>query len=235
MSHQQYARGPSRGGGARGRGDGRGFGSETFGRGRGWRGFRGGHGGSGGDYAGSGGAGTRSVGYGGGPATSQVLAPRYTPNPKPAPGGPGPKIAPGVKSLGVRRPAIPGTLGTALTVTTNNFAVTIPKVVIHHYDEIKVDKIMPRKFNMDLIRVLQARVASAVFTPRAVYDGHKNLFASRKLRLSGGDSQTFEVTLEPAREGAPPPRVYRVTLKHVAEIDPTSQEKWWPEITCNNM
>ncbi|QRV87399.1 argonaute-like protein [Ceratobasidium sp. AG-Ba] len=242
MSHQQYARGPSRAGGARGRGDGRGFGREGFGRGRGWRGLRGGHGGSGGDHAGmppgkqpgisythsglGSGGGTHSVGYGRRPAAPQVLAPRYIPNPKPAPGGPGPKIAPGVRSLGVRRPATPGTLGTPLTVTTNNFAVTIPKTVIHHYDEIKADNIMPAKFNMDLIRVLQERVAPAVFTPRAVYDGRKNLFASRRLRLSGENSQTFDVTLEPAREGATPPKVYRVTLKHVAEIDPTALSRY---------
>jgi len=126
-----------------------------------------------------------------------------------------------------------------LTVTTNNFAVTIPEATFHHYDvEIKADKVMPAKFNMDLIRVMQGRIAPTVFTPRAVYDGRKNLFASRRLPLSGGDSQTFDVTLEPPREGGRPPKVYKVTLKRVAEINPTllaryqkGQQSYDPMIT----
>ncbi|KAG9100456.1 hypothetical protein FRC06_004126 [Ceratobasidium sp. 370] len=162
------------------------------------------------------------------------MAPPYVPDPRPAQGGPGPTIAPGVETVGVRRPTARGTLGTPLTVTTNNFAVTIPEATFHHYDamwcrqrlsvdfaEIKADKVMPAKFNMDLIRVLQERIAPTVFTPRAVYDGRKNLFASRRLPLSGGDSQTFDVTLEPPREGGRPPKVYKVILKRVAEINPT--------------
>ncbi|KAG9084746.1 hypothetical protein FRC06_003919, partial [Ceratobasidium sp. 370] len=136
-------------------------------------------------------------------------------------GGPGPTIAPGVKTVGVRRPATRGTLGTPLTVTTNSFAVTIPEVIFHHYDEIRGDGATPAKLNMDLIRVLQERIAPTVFTPRAVYDGQKNLFACRRLPLSGQDSQTFDVTLEPPSEGGRPPQVYQVALKRVAEINPT--------------
>ncbi|KAG9088958.1 hypothetical protein FRC06_001770, partial [Ceratobasidium sp. 370] len=136
-------------------------------------------------------------------------------------GGPGPTIAPGVMTVGMRRPATRGTLGTPLTVTTNSSAVTIPEVIFHHYDEITGDRVMPAKFNMDLIRVLQERIAPTVFTPRAVYDGRKNLFACRRLPLSGQDSQTFDVTLEPPREGGRPPKVYKVILKRVAEINPT--------------
>jgi eukaryotic translation initiation factor 2C len=56
--------------------------------------------------------------------------------------------------------------------------------------DIKAEKQMPAKFNMDLIRILQERIAPTVFTPRVVYDGRKNIFASRQLPLSGGDSQT---------------------------------------------
>ncbi|KAG8697266.1 hypothetical protein FRC08_006651 [Ceratobasidium sp. 394] len=33
--------------------------------------------------------------------------------------------------------------------------------------------------------------------------------------------QVFDVTLEPPREGGRPPRIYKITLKHVAEISPT--------------
>ncbi|KAG8735363.1 hypothetical protein FRC10_010682 [Ceratobasidium sp. 414] len=85
--------------------------------------------------------------------------------------------------------------------------------------EIIADRSLPAKFNMDLIRVLQERIAPTVFTPRAAYDGRSNMFASRRLPLAGRDAQIFDVTLEPPREGRPPPKVYRVALKRVAEID----------------
>ena len=39
---------------------------------------------------------------------------------------------------------------------------------------------------MDIIKALQTRVAPTVFTPRAVYDGRKNLFTARELPF--GDS-----------------------------------------------
>ncbi|KAJ1305975.1 hypothetical protein OPQ81_010690 [Rhizoctonia solani] len=87
---------------------------------------------------------------------------------------------------------------------------------------IKTDDPKPIKWNHELIRALQERVAPAVFTPRAVYDGRKNLFASRRLPLAGGegDGQTFDVSLEPVAPGGRPPRTYKVMLKHVATINP---------------
>lgn len=44
---------------------------------------------------------------------------------------------------------------------------------------------------MDLIARLQTELAPEVFTPRAVYDGRKNLFAPRVLPL--GETDTREV------------------------------------------
>jgi len=44
---------------------------------------------------------------------------------------------------------------------------------------------------MELIAKLQNEVAPKVFTPRAVYDGRKNLFAPRELPL--GDTGSKEV------------------------------------------
>lgn len=44
---------------------------------------------------------------------------------------------------------------------------------------------------MDLIKELQTAVAPEIFTPRAVYDGRKNLFAVRTLPF--GDSDSKEV------------------------------------------
>jgi eukaryotic translation initiation factor 2C len=39
---------------------------------------------------------------------------------------------------------------------------------------------------MDLIRTLQQDIAPQIFTPRAVYDGRKNMFAARELPFENG-------------------------------------------------
>lgn len=49
-----------------------------------------------------------------------------------------------------------------------------------------IDKPLPTRMNMDLIQQLQTVVAPQIFTPRAVYDGRRNLFAVRELPF--GDS-----------------------------------------------
>ncbi|KAH7334657.1 argonaute-like protein [Rhizoctonia solani] len=94
--------------------------------------------------------------------------------------------------------------------------------------DIKTDEPKPIKWNHELIRVLQENVAPGVFTPRSVYDGRKNLFASRRLPLAGGsgDSQTFDVSLEPARPGGRPPKIYKVTLKHANTINPVLLQRY---------
>ena len=43
------------------------------------------------------------------------------------------------------------------------------------------EKVLPTRVNMNLIKQLQTTVAPQIFTPRAVYDGRKNLFAIREL------------------------------------------------------
>lgn len=48
---------------------------------------------------------------------------------------------------------------------------------------------MTVQFNVELIRILQERIAPDIFTPRVIYDGRKSIFRSRALNLSGGDSQ----------------------------------------------
>jgi eukaryotic translation initiation factor 2C len=54
------------------------------------------------------------------------------------------------------------------------------------------DNKFPVGLNIDIIKSLQQTVAPAVFTPRAVYDGRKNMFAPRRLPFSGG-GDTAEV------------------------------------------
>lgn len=55
------------------------------------------------------------------------------------------------------------------------------------------DRVFPLRFNMELIARLQSNVAPDVFTPRAVYDGRKNMFAPRALPL--GDTGSKEVRI----------------------------------------
>ncbi|KAB5595487.1 Argonaute-like protein [Ceratobasidium theobromae] len=227
------------GGGDRGRGGDRGSGFRGGDRGGYRGGDRGGSGFRGGDRGGG-------RGRGGPPMARyhEVEAPPYIPDPSPAVAQPGPKIAPGVTTIGVRRPSVPGTAGQPLTVTTNNFRVTIAEATFHHYDRLYSivslyiikseiesltqvaldvgDNAKPIKWNHELIRNLQEFVAPNIFTPRAVYDGRKNMYASRRLPFpGGGDTRTFEVSMNPQHEGGRPPKTYKVTLKHVAEINPT--------------
>jgi eukaryotic translation initiation factor 2C len=51
------------------------------------------------------------------------------------------------------------------------------------------EKILPARLNMDLIKTLQTVVEPKIFTPRAVYDGRKNLFAGRELPLGSTSSR----------------------------------------------
>jgi eukaryotic translation initiation factor 2C len=71
-------------------------------------------------------------------------------------------------------------------------------------------------------------VAPTLFTPRAVYDGRKNIFAARELPFENGQ-QEFEVSLSDNQGGAGAaaaaasgraPKVYKVKLTKVAEINP---------------
>lgn len=48
---------------------------------------------------------------------------------------------------------------------------------------------------MALIKTLQTQVAPQIFTPRAVYDGRKNMFAIRELPFGGSSSQEVLSTI----------------------------------------
>ncbi|KIM90880.1 hypothetical protein PILCRDRAFT_811377 [Piloderma croceum F 1598] len=86
---------------------------------------------------------------------------------------------------------------------------------------------------MDLIRHLQENVAPAIFTPPAVYDGRKNMFAPQLLPFeNGATSQEFDVNLaDPAQVAARDPsskgpKGYKVRLTKVAEINPVVLERF---------
>lgn len=65
----------------------------------------------------------------------------------------------------------------------------IPWAVIIRPDE----KTLPARLNMEIIDRLQTKIAPQVFTPRAVYDGRKNLFAARELPFGEARSQEVRV------------------------------------------
>lgn len=46
---------------------------------------------------------------------------------------------------------------------------------------------------MELIKKLQVEVAPQVFTPRAVFDGKKNMFTARELSLGSTNAATVRV------------------------------------------
>ena len=100
---------------------------------------------------------------------------------------------------------------------------------------------------MKIIERLQKVIAPQIFTPHAVYDGRKNLFAARELPFGPGGTHEvgyhtwvhsprdefypvvqFGFTLtDPASEGAAAtaeggrgPKTYKVKLTHVATINP---------------
>ncbi|THH11493.1 hypothetical protein EW145_g610 [Phellinidium pouzarii] len=141
-----------------------------------------------------------------------------------------------ITTIGVKRAAY-GTAGIARTVLTNHFPISIPQGVISHYDVgtfiTPSEKTLPARLNMDLITHLQTYVAPAVFTPRAVYDGRKNLFAVSTLKFpSGEDHYEFDVTLSDTRTtdvhrvSDKGPKIYKIRLNKVAEINPIVLERF---------
>ncbi|TFY68233.1 hypothetical protein EVJ58_g1135 [Rhodofomes roseus] len=136
--------------------------------------------------------------------------------------GGGPQVpAQHVQAVGVRRPP-PGTSGRRLMVTTNHYAVDMATGTIHHYDVVVTPDTLPAKFNFMLVNRLQEVIAPAVFTPRAAYDGRKNMFAPQELNLGQTRSATFDVTTEdpdPNNTSGKGPKVYKIRLSWVASIN----------------
>ncbi|KAJ7368370.1 argonaute-like protein, partial [Mycena albidolilacea] len=124
--------------------------------------------------------------------------------------------------VGVKRPNF-STGGAPVTIQVNSFATSVPNSIIHHYDVVisPSEKTLPARMTMDLIRRLQFDVAPQIFTPRCVYDGRKNIFSIHRLKFDTG-SQEFDVTLagEAPSASGKGPKVYKIKLTHVAEINP---------------
>ncbi|KAF9464484.1 argonaute-like protein [Collybia nuda] len=145
-------------------------------------------------------------------------------------GGPQIGLATGshITTVGVRRPDF-GTNGKPLPIYVNSFVTTIPESIIHHYDGTSStfsviapsEKILPARLNMDLVKQMQTVVAPQIFSPRAVYDGRKNMFAARELPFESGTKE-FNVSLSETRaeSNGKGPKIYKIRLTKVAEINP---------------
>ncbi|RPD63356.1 argonaute-like protein [Lentinus tigrinus ALCF2SS1-6] len=126
-----------------------------------------------------------------------------------------PDTSAAVTTIGVKRAAF-GQSGRTLQVYTNHFKTSIPEGLIYHYDVIDGgNKTLPLRLNMEIVKRLQKVVAPEVFTPPAVYDGRKNMFAPRQLSLGPTDAQEVKEG-GPRRRG---PRVYSVKLTLVKTIN----------------
>lgn len=146
--------------------------------------------------------------------------------------GPGQVVlAAHVQTIGVRKPGY-GKEGRPFSVFTNHFGAQITDNIISHYDVVisPSEKVLPARLNFEIIEALQTKCAPAVFKPRCVYDGRKNLYASRELVFPNSKDprqHEFEVYLagppaaggDGAQAGASS-KPYKVRLTKVAEINP---------------
>jgi eukaryotic translation initiation factor 2C len=126
-----------------------------------------------------------------------------------------------VTTVGVKRRDY-GTDGSAIRIRVNAFVASIPQSKIYHYDVVIDPSKLPARFNMELVKLLQASQPT-IFTPLVVYDGRANIFAPRRLPLGDTNSREFHVSLPQANGGhnpTKPPKVYKIKLTLVADINP---------------
>ncbi|KAI5893541.1 Piwi-domain-containing protein [Schizophyllum commune H4-8] len=136
------------------------------------------------------------------------------------------QIAEHVTTIGVKRPNF-GTAGTQIQIKANSFEATLPDKIIHHYDVVMKpsEKTTPERFTREMIKTLQQDVAPNVFTPKAVYDGRKNLYAARELPFPEG-VLSYEYRFVCGNNEGHPPKEVSVRLTKVAEINPESARRF---------
>ncbi|KAJ7904584.1 argonaute-like protein [Mycena olivaceomarginata] len=117
----------------------------------------------------------------------------------PAPAG---QISSHITTVGVKRPNF-STGGTPVTIQVNSFATSVPNSIIHHYDVVisPSEKILPARMTME------PHPSSTI--RRCAADLHPSL-------------REFDVTLadEAPSASGKGPKVYKIKLTHVAEINP---------------
>uniref|UniRef100_A0A182XKR7 Argonaute 1 n=1 Tax=Anopheles quadriannulatus TaxID=34691 RepID=A0A182XKR7_ANOQN len=111
-----------------------------------------------------------------------------------------------------RRPNL-GREGRPIVLRANHFQITMPRGFVHHYDiNIQPDK-CPRKVNREIIETMVHAYSKMFGALKPVFDGRNNLY-TRDLLPIGNDRVELEVTLP----GEGKDRVFRVTIKWVAQV-----------------
>ncbi|KAG0352789.1 eukaryotic translation initiation factor 2C, 2, partial [Gamsiella multidivaricata] len=116
-----------------------------------------------------------------------------------------------------KRPGF-GILGKPIQVRSNHFEVTqVPDIVIHHYD-VTVTPDVPRALNRRIYsEFLNQYRETDLMDVQPVYDGRKNMFASRTLPF--GDSRTFDVTLPEDVGSRRQPQIFKIKIRKAAQIN----------------
>ncbi|XP_022116643.1 protein argonaute-2 isoform X4 [Pieris rapae] len=111
-----------------------------------------------------------------------------------------------------RRPNL-GHEGRPIMLRANHFQISMPRGFVHHYDvNIQPDK-CPRKVNRDIVDTMVHCYNKIFGTLKPVFDGRNNLYTRDPLPI-GNDRVELEVILP----GEGKDRVFRVTIKWVAQV-----------------
>lgn len=111
-----------------------------------------------------------------------------------------------------RRPNL-GHEGRQIMLRANHFQITMPRGFVHHYDvNIQPDK-CPRKVNREIVETMVHCYNKIFGALKPVFDGRNNLYTRDTLPI-GNDRVELEVILP----GEGKDRVFRVTIKWVAQV-----------------
>ncbi|XP_041974937.1 protein argonaute-2 [Aricia agestis] len=111
-----------------------------------------------------------------------------------------------------RRPNL-GHEGRPIMLRANHFQITMPRGFVHHYDvNIQPDK-CPRKVNREIVETMVHCYNKIFGALKPVFDGRNNLYTRDPLPI-GNDRVELEVILP----GEGKDRVFRVTIKWVAQV-----------------
>ncbi|KAJ0182438.1 hypothetical protein K1T71_001807 [Dendrolimus kikuchii] len=111
-----------------------------------------------------------------------------------------------------RRPNL-GHEGRPITLRANHFQISMPRGFVHHYDvNIQPDK-CPRKVNREIVETMVHCYNKIFGALKPVFDGRNNLYTRDPLPI-GNDRVELEVILP----GEGKDRVFRVTIKWVAQV-----------------
>ncbi|CAG4978306.1 unnamed protein product [Parnassius apollo] len=111
-----------------------------------------------------------------------------------------------------RRPNL-GHEGRPIMLRANHFQISMPRGFVHHYDvNIQPDK-CPRKVNREIVETMVHCYNKIFGTLKPVFDGRNNLYTRDPLPI-GNDRVELEVILP----GEGKDRVFRVTIKWVAQV-----------------